>query len=362
MKPMSGSQDDITRREFVGAAAALSGAAALGLRCGSKEAATATVGIVHRADVELAVRRAIDLAGGVPEIGPGKTVFIKPNAVYAGSLPAITTSLDVLRAVIKVVKERSPQRIIVGDRSARFFVSADVIRAIGMEDAALAAGADEVYAAPTPTVDPSAWVLLQPPRFEETWSAAGGILAMRKLIEADYLVNVPTLKNHRWAVYSLSMKNFIGATGDSSRDAMHYTVGDPQSLSRSIAILNQMFHPLISVIDGWNALINGGPEGLPVDSVRTTPELILASRDRIALDAAAASVIKLELGRNAVPMPDAMNPIWMRANGPWSLPQIVQGIERGLGIASSAQATLQFDSVADADALERIFRAPPAQA
>jgi hypothetical protein len=34
----------------------------------------------------------------------------------------------------------------------------------------LAAGADEVYPAPRPSDDPSAWVQVQPARFEETWT------------------------------------------------------------------------------------------------------------------------------------------------------------------------------------------------
>jgi len=373
-------QDELTRRRFLAGAAAVAGSAALGVGCGDDDAGAqpdaaldagrpaadaagppALVGIAHRDDVEQAVRRAIELAGGIDEIGPGKTVFIKPNVVWPGpqpSRPAITTSTAVLQAVVKIVKERSPQRVIVGDRSARGFDSAATFDASGLRAAALAGGADEVYAAPTPAAAPGDWVLLQPPQYQEMWETDGGILAMRKLVEADYLINVPVLKDHRWAVFSLSMKNFIGAIGDSSRGGLHAELGgDPGPLGRGIAILNQMFHPLMSVLDGWDALISGGPDGGVIfpDGAWTTPRLIMASRDRIALDAAGVSLLKLELSRTTLASTDQAHRHLVAAVGPWSLPQIVHGIERGLGVRGPEGARLELDSVADAAEISRIF-------
>jgi uncharacterized protein (DUF362 family) len=318
----------------------------------------AVVGIAHRSDVESAVRRAIELAGGIAEIGPGKTVFIKPNAVYGPvAAPAIVTSLAVLTAVIKIVKEQSPQRIVVGDRSARTFTTANVFNGLGLTAAALAAGADEVYPAPSPQTTPGDWVLQTPPFFEETWSALGGILAMRKIVEADFLIDVPVLKDHRYGMYSLSMKNFMGAIGDTSRGPIHFNLGmDETRMGRDIGIFNQIFKPLLSIIDGWDALINGGPEGLASDSVRTTPRLILASRDRVALDATGASLLKLEVSRTTIPTPDQAYPMLSQPGGPWNLPQLLAALDLKLGISGPDRAVLRFDAVPDAAAIEAIFR------
>ena len=252
----------------------------------------ATVAIVGATEIESAVRRAIALAGGLDEIRAGQTVFIKPNAVHGSvaGMPGVITGFEVLGAIVRLVKERGA-RVIVGDRSARQVgTSADVFRQAGITAAMLAAGADEVYPAPRPSDDPSAWVLVQPPRYEETWAAAGGILAMRKIVEADHLIDVPVCKNHRWAAFSLSMKNFIGAIGDDSRDALHFQVADADRLSRDIAILNQPFKPIICVLDALTAIVNGGPEGVYPDRVATSPRLVMASRDRVALDAAGISL------------------------------------------------------------------------
>jgi uncharacterized protein (DUF362 family) len=316
------------------------------------------VSIVGATDVERAVRRAIELAGGIEEISAGQTVFIKPNAVHGSvaGMPGVITGFEVLGAVVRLVKERGA-RVIVGDRSARQVGTSDgVFRQSGLTAAMLAAGADEVYPAPRPVDDPNAWVLVQPPRYEETWAAAGGILAMRKILEADHLIDVPVCKNHRWAGVSLSMKNFIGAIGDDSRDILHFQVGDADRLSRDIAILNQIFRPLVCVLDALTALVNGGPEGVGPDRVATSPRLVMASRDRVALDAAGISLIKQELARTAVPLPDVLHG-YRTATPAWGFHQIRHGIERGLGAVGPTAVELRFESADGASELEAIYRA-----
>jgi uncharacterized protein (DUF362 family) len=320
------------------------------------------VAIVRRANLDEAVALAAELAGGLELIQPGQTVFIKVNAVSDRAIgtPGIRTSNEMIGAVVRLIKTRNPGRIIVGDRSARQFPnSMEVFQNAGIEQAALDAGADEVYAAPSPTADPDAWTLLQPRDFETSWSGAGGILCMRRILEADHLINVPTCKNHRYALFSLSMKNFMGAIGDSSRDPIHFgdsIGGNFGPIGRDMAILNQPFSPLLNVLDASTALINGGPQGDSADAVRVSPGLVFASHDRIALDAAAVSLIKLELGRTDVPQPDASHQTLLATNA-WSLPQIVEAGMRGIGATSAADVDLAFDDVPDADALEALFRA-----
>jgi len=320
-----------------------------------------TVAIVrNNDDLDAAVARAVQLAGGIDAIQPGQSVFIKVNAVSDRALgtPGIRTSNEVIAAVVRLVKARDPGRIIVGDRSARQFNSTTVFQSAGIEEAALAAGADEVYMAPTSSADPEAWMLVQPPGYEAAWQAAGGILVMRRIVESDHLINVPVCKNHRFALFTLSMKNFIGAIGDSSRDPLHFAEtlsSDFQPIGRDIAVLNQPFSPLINVIDATTAVINGGPQGDGADTVRVLPGLILASRDRVALDALAVSLIKLELGRNDVPQPDASHTSLVET-GSWQLPQIMEAVSRGLGVGSEAEVQLAFDDVPDAAELEAIFR------
>lgn len=372
-----GKRKGITRREFLGTTAA--GIAVYGVGCGSSDAPTAVppigaadsgpdvpaleagqsaVAIVGgTGNVEDAVRRAILLSGGLDEIQEGDTVFIKPNAVhpFVDDKPGVVTSSAVLSALIRIVRERKPGKITVGDRSSRGFTSKMAFEQSGMEEAALAAGADEVYPAPEPAKDPEAWVLLQPAKWDETWKDVGGILAMKRLLDADHVINVPVCKDHRWAMHSLALKNFIGGVGDDSREPMHYIVGDPDRLGRDIAILNQMFAPLLNLIDAWSAVVNGGPEGILGDQVVTSPKLIIAGRDRVAIDAMGVALLKYEQKGVTVADPDKAQE-FLKANGPWKMPQIVHAIERGLGVAGPDKVVLRFDGVGPAEALEAIFR------
>jgi uncharacterized protein (DUF362 family) len=308
----------------------------------------------NNSDLDAAVARAVELAGGLEAIQAGQSVFIKVNAVSdrAVGTPGIRTSNEVIAAVVRLVKQRNPGRIIVGDRSARQFDTTAVFQNAGIADAAMAAGADEVYMAPSPTADADAWMLAQPMGYEGTWGNAGGILVMRRIIESDHLINVPQCKNHSFALFSLSMKNFMGAIGDTSR-GIHF--GNFQQIGRDIAVLAGGFSPLMNIIDATTVLINGGPGGDGSNAVRTSPGLILASNDRVALDALAVSLIKLELGRNNVPQPDASHDSLLETN-PWEFPQIMEGASLGLGVGSAADVTLAFEDVADAAEIEAIFR------
>jgi uncharacterized protein (DUF362 family) len=137
---------------------------------------------------------------------------------------------------------------------------------------------------------------------------------------------------------------------------MHYTIGDPERLSRDIAILNQMFAPLVSILDASDCLINGGPEGVGDDAVRTSPALVLASRDRIALDAGGATLIKLGLESTHVALPDEVYPL-ATTTAPWAYPQIRHGSEIGLGVASSDLVDIAFDGVEAAAQFESLYRA-----
>lgn len=366
--------DDLSRRSFLGATSAALLAAASGCSADDEparedgryapvpvepgRAAVGVVGAPDPTDVDHAVRRAIALAGGLDAIGPGQTVFIKPNAVHGVTtgLPGIVTSHAVLAAVIRAVRSRRPAHIVVGDRSWRQSDSVSVFQLSGLEETALDAGADEVYPAPRPSEDPSAWLLVQPPEWEETWSAEGGVLVMKRIVEADHFIDLPVCKNHRWAAFSLAMKNLIGAIGDDSRDPLHFNEGDPDRLSRDIAILNGAFTPTLCILDALTAMVSGGPEGVLADRVVTNPGLLAASRDRVALDAFGAAVLRRELKSAAVPTPDPMFDI-LNDTPSWLLPQITHAISLGLGISGAELVELRFEGVPGAEALETLFRA-----
>jgi uncharacterized protein (DUF362 family) len=367
---MTSKQGAVTRRGFLERAGVALGTAALGPACGGDgegrgDAGTSErvlVSVVSRRDLDEAVALAVERAGGLSAIQPGQTVFIKPNAVSDRALGSagIRTNPEVLAAVVRLVKSRNPGKIIVGDRSARAFPDTDrVLRATGLRDAALAAGADEVYAARSPAEAPDEWLLSKPPHYEETWSAAGGLLAMRRIVEADHLINVPVCKDHRYALFSMCMKNFVGAIGDATRGPLHFGSsigGNFGPIGRDIAVMNQMFAPLLNVLDATTTLVNGGPEGDAADAVRVTTGLVCASANRGALDALGVALIQLQLSRSDVPAPDAAHAT-LKSLSPWRMPQIVNAGELGFGVRGPDAVRLLFDGAGDSAELQRLFDA-----
>ncbi len=363
-------RDKLDRRTFIQAAGVL----ALGAGCGgsSDDAepqfgpayppvpltdGKSAVAIVQRQDADDAVAFAIALAGGIEAIGAGHLVFIKINAVHGATLnkPAIVSEHDMIAAVIAAAKRQAPVHVTVGDRSFYQGATQSVFQTTGIGEAALEAGADEAYAALAPAKAPAEWLLEQPAGYEPTWKDGGGIQVMRKIAEADHLIDLAVCKNHDLCGFSLSMKNFVGAIGDDSRQLMHASGKTPETLSANIAVLNGAFSPMMAIIDARTALINGGPDGVTAQRVQTSPGLVLASRDRVALDAAAAAVLQLELSRTEVDEPDAAYEL-LTTTAAWSLPQIVSAVERGLGASSADEVELRFDDVADETAIEAFFR------
>jgi uncharacterized protein (DUF362 family) len=83
--------------------------------------------------------------------------------------------------------------------------------------------------------------------------------------------------------------------------------------------------------------------------------MIFASTDRVALDAACVSFLKLELSRTSVPTPDAAHQT-LTTVGPWQMPQIRNAVELGLGASGPGSVELRFDGASDSAEIETIFR------
>ncbi len=132
----------ISRRDFLkgitvfSAGAWLLGRDALTLKAGPVSPAgfgvdRSVVGIADiptTADIEAAVRRAVEFAGGLPSgIGPGKVIVIQPNLVQAGwtSGSGVIAHVRVVREVIRMCLEKGArtQDIFVCEGSASFYGS-----------------------------------------------------------------------------------------------------------------------------------------------------------------------------------------------------------------------------------------------
>ena len=100
----------------------------------------ALVGLVRDTDFSKAVRDAVNLVGGLPDLN-GKTVLLKPN-LNSNEGPPTSPNPEVVRAAIRMVKARGAIRVIVGDRSNPSYDTIQAMTAAGIYDVAITEGAE----------------------------------------------------------------------------------------------------------------------------------------------------------------------------------------------------------------------------
>ena len=276
------------------------------------------VAIIKTTDRAAGVRQAIELLQ--PPSFSNKRVFIKPNYNTGDPAPAATAPI-VLETVVQEMQAAGAMSITVGDRSgmaetrqamAQMQVF-DLARRYGFETLVF----DELnrddwqYFAGAGT----------------NWSR--GFAMPRPLLDADAIVNVCCLKTHRFGGhFTLSLKNSIGMVA-------RYVPGDGHDYMRElhrsasqrlmIAEVNTAYRPALVIIDGVDAFVGGGPE----QGQRVQAGVVLASTDRIAIDAVGIAMLrKLGTTREV-------------SNGSiWSQSQIRRAADLGLGAVSADQIEL----------------------
>jgi uncharacterized protein (DUF362 family) len=348
-------------------------AATLDSEASKKNRAPVDVGIARGSSMEDAVRRAVKLSGGLGFINEGQTVLIKPNVTGALKNPT-TTNPEVLYAVIKLVAERGPKRIIVADRSfsPQFIESTpktiDVMKRVGHLDAVNQALSD--VKAPVVAVgledagpeferlgkpkDTPHWRRIQP---QQATHWPKGFEMAELLFAVDHVINVPVIKTHFQAWFTMSMKAFVGMSHHRSRMEFHRTwkgeggLSDQKASGRRrrgvkkdpeqevaqiapfvnrIAELNLGITPALNILDGTKSFVFGGPSS----GDTAEPKVIVASRDRIAADATGVAILK------SVGTEDRL-----QERSVWDNPFIKHGIKIGLGIDSVAKLNLKAEEL-----------------
>jgi len=262
------------------------------------------VGVAHGAEIEEMVRESVRLVGGFERLElKGKKVLVKPNVVSSAPNPA-TTNPEVVGAVVRLLYEHGAAKVHVGDMSALATLSTlRNMAACGIRRAAEENGAEAV------AFEDHAWVEV---------ALEGTELIKRAYVtewvyDADVVVNLPVIKTHRSASYSITLKNFIGCTHVTQRP---YLVNKAR-WEELIAEFNSAYVPELNIVDGTVSMIDGGPwEGETAET-----GLVMASGDRVAADAVGLGIIK-SFGRCEK----------VKAVDVWKQIQISRALELGLGM------------------------------
>ncbi len=213
----------------------------------------------------------------------GKHVALKANFNSADPFPA-STHLDTLGAIVENLKEKKVADVTLGERSG-MGKTRHVLEKMGVFALSKELGFTTVV---LDELENDCWVKIE----HDSLHWLRGFYIAKMFLDADKVVQTCCLKTHRFGGhFTFSLKNSVGLVAkkvpESVYDYMWELHGSPfQRLL--IAEINKFYRADLIIMDGMKAFVNDGPErGTEVE-----PELLLASGDRVAIDAAGVAVLR----------------------------------------------------------------------
>lgn len=267
------------------------------------------VSIVQGDNIYLMLKEGIELLGGLEKLDiRGKSVLIKPNIVNRYKSPANTNPL-IIKYLIKLLHEHGVSKVFVGDMSAIFALPT---KKNAMKSGIWAAIADEDMT--FVPFEEQGWVEVEIPKGRFVKKA----IVSEIIFNVDRVINVPVIKTHNYANYTISLKNFIGAIHAQQRP---YFIA-PEFWDEIVAELNVAYTPHLNILDGTKIFVKKGPTKGTV----ATPNLIVITGDRIAADVVGLSIIKAFGGEARISNKSV-----------WEQRQVKRAVELHLGISDPGE-------------------------
>lgn len=290
------------------------------------------VALISTTNRAAGVQQAIELLQ--PPGFSGKRVFIKPNYNTGDPAPAATAPV-VLETLVQTVQGAGASEITVGDRSGMAATRS------AMEQAQVFALADRYGFTPLvfDELGRDGWQYFA----GEGTNWSRGFAIAKPVLDADAIVNACCLKTHRFGGhFTLSLKNTIGMVAKRVPGDAHDYMRELHSSANQrlmIAEVNRTYRPSLVVIDGVDAFVRGGP----AQGEKVPAGVVLASTDRIAIDAVGIAILRMLGTTQAV----ADGSIWNQA-------QIRRAADLGLGATSSDAVEMITGDSASAQMADRL--------
>lgn len=244
------------------------------------------------------IAQAAEIAG-FPDV-QGATVLVKPNVLNASpAAKAVTTHPAFVGAVIRFVLSRGAKNVLVGDSP-------------GWQPAMLAARTSGIY--DTVRENGASWVDFHEvsPHPVTDGKKLKNIPLTAALGQADVVINLPKLKNHRLMTYTGAMKNLFGLIPGTAKSAMHLQYPNVADFGEMLVDLALSVPRCFTFMDGIIAMHGEGPgSGMPYPL-----GVVLASQSVAMLDWVAARCIGYDPSR---------------------IPYLVDGLRRTGGSATVAE-------------------------
>lgn len=261
------------------------------------------VSVVKTDERDMGIAEAIRLLGSNPI--DRKDVLLKPNFNTADPFPASTHN-DTLRHLIGHLKAMGATGITIGERSGPVD-TATVIKDKGIPQLCSEEGAGLINYENLPD---DQWVRMDAQGSH--WR--NGFLIAKPVVESGCIVCTCCLKTHGFGGgITASLKLSIGMVHKRNMTELHSSM---LSMKKMIAEVNTAYTPALVLMDAIEVFTDRGP----MSGTRKHAGLMLASTDRVAIDAAGLAVLKL-VGSNSHVMKTRI----------WQHEQIARAAELGLG-------------------------------
>jgi len=274
------------------------------------------VALIHCPDydpaaVEAAVRRAVDLLGGMGRfVRPGQRVLVKPNLLLPTPPErAVVTHPAVVRAVVLLVHEAGG-RALIGDNpgvSTIHYAWRRAYERIGLAAVAAETGAElntEIVAVQRPYPDGRLIKVVDTCTF---------------VTDADVVISLPKLKTHDLMRYTGAVKNLFGTIPGLIKPSYHVKLQTTDQFADMLLDLAGFVHPALTVMDAVVGMDGDGPSAgrpFPIGAV-------LAGTDPTAVDVAAVALV---------------------GHDPLAMPTIAAAVRRGWSTGRAADLAIAGDS------------------
>ena len=289
-------------------------------------------------DRDAALQAALAETIGLGMISAGQSVYLRVNS-NSGDVYPYSTSPDTLLAIGGMLRDIGVTDIRIGDRS--FW--GDPNTAGNLTKNGIAAAAKKLGSSAVAYDDNVDWVTL-PKGSTPNW--VDTVRLPEPVTTADHQIILSCVKTHFISQFTMALKIGLGLVhaDDRKRDG-NLKVHDTKVLYKQIAQINKAITPSLVVMDGYKAIISGGPTkndrpaGAPASwkgGIIGEPKVFIVSTDRIAADVAGIAVLQ------------TLSPEYeeIHETKPFESPQIKAAIAAGdLGISDPSELDLSGPTV-----------------
>ena len=212
-----------------------------------------------------------------------KNIALKANYNSADPFPA-SSHPKTVQTLVRSIKEHDPSNIILAERSG-MGITRDVLETMGIIYLGEKEGF-EVRVLDEEDID--GWRKID--RDGTHW--VKGFYISKIFTDADKVVQTCCLKSHRFGGhFTLSLKNSVGLVAKTVPGGAYNYMAElhisPYQRSM-IAEINNNYDVDLILMDGMKAFVDKGPE----QGHLVEPNLIMMSKDRIAIDAVGVSILR----------------------------------------------------------------------